>query len=277
MKTKALLISLSVLLLIPNFIKKDINGESTYNKVERFDPHLGNINSIDKLEKYVDAEAAIKHININSEKYAALLAYIISCRFYHGFSHFSLSENWMASLGEKVFGYGLASKVDPDDIMEHPYAACSQQAIVMMAVLKRKNIDYRKVGFPHHYALEAKIDNNWYYFDPNMEPDITLSERLHENWNGSNDKLKKYYTKHGNVNWEFGNHEEAQFGVTNEVPAKHVSIFQHITGLICKVIWCVPLCFAFAKKRRRTMYAVKPINHFPQRHNLKPLRPIFSA
>lgn len=277
MKTKVLLISLSALLLIPNFIRKDINGESKYNNIERFDPRLGNINSINKLEKYVDAEASVKHINTYSEKYAALLAYIISCRFYHGFSHFTLSENWMAAVGEKAFGYGLASKVDPDDIMEHSYAACSQQAIVMMEVLKRKHIDYRRVGFPHHYALEARIDNNWYYFDPNMEPDITLSERLHENWNGSNDNLKKYYTKHGNVNWEFGIHEEAQFGVTNEVPARHARLFQSITGVLCKVVWCIPLCFAFARKRRPNMYAVKPINHFPRRHNLNPLRPIFSA
>src|SRR6188768_3574523 len=129
MKTKVLLISLSALMLIPNFINKDINGEAKYNNIERFDPHLGNINSINKLEKYVDSEASVKHINIYSEKYAALLAYIISSRFYHGFSHFTLSENWIAATGEKIFGYGLASKVDPEEIMEHPYAACSQQAI----------------------------------------------------------------------------------------------------------------------------------------------------
>jgi hypothetical protein len=278
MKAKTTLIAFAVLLLAPNFIDIDINGKPVHNKVERFDPRLANINSMDKLEKYVDAEAALKHITPGTEKYAALLAWVISCRFYHGYSHYSLSENWIAAVAEKTIGYGLASKVDPEEIMEHPYAACSQQAIVMMAILKKKNIDYRKVGFPHHYALEAKIDNHWYYFDPNMEPDITLGERLHENWNGSNDNLKKYYTKHGNVNWEFGNNQEAVVGVTNESPAKHAGIFQTTTKILCKILWIVPLYFAFARKRRKvTLYAVKPINHFPRNRTITPLRPIFSA
>jgi hypothetical protein len=144
----------------------------------------------------------------------------------------------------------------------------------MMEILRRKNITYRKVGFPHHYALEAKINKKWYYFDPNMEPDISLEERLHESWNGSNDKLKKYYTAHGNVTWEFGTHEEAQFGVANEVPGQTAKMFQSTTSFLGKVLWCIPMFFAFAKRRRPRMYAVKPINHFPRNHNL---RPIFSA
>lgn len=274
MKTKILLISLSVLLIIPNFIRMDINERPVYNKVERYDPRLSCINSIDKLDKYVEAEAGLKQIPIYSEKYTALLAYIISSRFYHGFSHYTLSENWIAAVGEKVFGNGLASKVDPERIMENSYAACSQQAIVMMEILRRKNITYRKVGFPHHYALEVKISDKWYYFDPNMEPAISLEERLHESWNGSNDKLKKYYTKHGNVTWEFGSHEEAQFGVTNEIPGGKAKIFQSTTGILSKIVWCIPMIVFFAKRRRPKMYAVKPINHFPRNQNL---RPIFSA
>lgn len=275
MKTRILLISLSVLLIIPNFINKDINGVSAYNNTERFDPRLCSINSVDKLDKYVDAEASTKFISIYSEKYTALLAYIISCRFYHGFSHYSLSDNWIAAVSEKIFGYGLASKVDPEQIMQYKYAACSQQAIVMMAILRKKNISYRKVGFPHHYALEAKINNKWYFFDPNMEPAISLGERLHENWNGSNDNLKKYYTKHGNVNWEFGIHEEAQYGILNEVPGQHAKIFQSVTGFFSKILWCFPIIFVFVKKRRRSiMYAVRPINQFPPEQNLTPVFPL---
>ena len=134
MKTRILLISLSVLLLLPNFIRKDINGVPVYNKIERYNPRLGNITSVDQLEAYVDDQAAQKQISIYSEKYTALLAYIISCRFYHGFSHWKLSENWIAAVGEKITGIGLSCKVQPDEIMKHPDAACSQQALVMMEV-----------------------------------------------------------------------------------------------------------------------------------------------
>lgn len=263
MKTRVLLISLSVLLLLPNFIRKDINGVPEYNKIERYNPRLGNITSVEELEAYVDNQAAQQQISIYSEKYTALLAYIISCRFYHGFSHFSLNENWVAALGQKLFGYGLASKVKPEDIMQHPYAACSQQAIVMMEVLRRKNISYRKVSFPHHYALEVKISDHWYFFDPNMEPNISLTERAHENWNGDNDKLKKYYSaKHGNVNWEFGNKAKATFGIINEKPARNAQLFQSATAFIGKILWCVPLVFVFARKRRKSLYVVKSIKHY---------------
>lgn len=275
MKTNIILIALSALLVIPNFISWDINGKSKYNHIERFDSRLSDIKSIADLERFVDDSAASQHINIYSEKYTALLAYVISCRFYHGFSHFQLNENWIAAVGEKCLGYGLASKVEPEDIMQADNAACSQQAIVMMAVLRQKNISYRKVGFPHHYALEARIRNNWYYFDPNMEPDISLSERLHENWKGDNDNLKKYYSaKHGNVSWQLGDGAKAQFGTANEVPAQNADMFQHCTAFLSKILWCFPLFFAFARRRRPVMYAVKPINHSPRNQNLTP---IFSA
>ena len=74
MKTKILLLSLSLLLLIPNFIKKDINGVAVYNKQERFNPALTSIQSIDHLEQFVDDSAASQMISIYSEKYTALLA-----------------------------------------------------------------------------------------------------------------------------------------------------------------------------------------------------------
>lgn len=273
-KSNTILISIAIFLLLLNFIDVDINREARYNQVERFDPKLSSITSLDQLEQFVDDSAASQQINIYSHKYTALLAYVISCRFYHGFSHFTLAENWVASVGEKFIGHGLASKVEPEDILQHEYAACSQQAIVMMAILRRKNISYRKIGFPHHYALEAKINKNWYYFDPNMEPSISLAERLHENWNGNNDKLKKYYTKHGNVNWEFGNGVQAEYGIENEIPARNARVFQLITAFFSRIAWCIPLLLMFVKKRRPVMYAIKPINHFPQATGMQPM---FSA
>ena len=261
-------------MLVPNFISSDIIGRPAYNKVERFNPELGSITTIDELEAYVDDSAASQMISTYSDRYTALLAYIISCRFYHGFSHFELSENWVAAVAEKCVGFGLASKVRPEDILEHPYAACSQQAIVMMEILRRKNIDYRKIGFPHHFALEARINKGWYFFDPDMEPNIPIKERLHENWKGNNDNLKRYYGKHGNVNQEFGNGVKAEIGAVNEIPAKNATIFQGITKVLSKILWCVPLMFVFVRQKRPFMYVVRPINHSPRPSNL---RPIFSA
>ena len=224
------------------------------------------------MEKYVDEAAALKNIDINSAEYNVLLAYIISCRFYHGFSHWKLNENWIAALGEKVTGIGLSCKVQPNEIMQNPYAACSQQALVMMEILKRKKTDYRKVGFPHHYALEVKNNGRWYYFDPNMEPYMNLSQRLHEDWKESNDSLKKYYdvTKHTSLSYQFGNAQKAEFGPVNEVPAQRLWLFQSVTGVLSKTLWCFPLLFLFVRSRRAKMRAAKTDNKSEYPANLTP-------
>ncbi|MFN8250087.1 MAG: hypothetical protein U0T68_14130 [Ferruginibacter sp.] len=276
MNLKPLLIISAIVLAIPNFIPRDINEQLPYNQAERYHPVLAEINSIDKLEKYVDDEAAIKKIDIHTPQYPLLLAYFISCRFYHGFSHWKLSENWIAAVGEKVTGIGLSCKVKPDDIMKHPDAACSQQALVMMEILKRKKIDYRKVGFPHHYALEVKVQDRWYYFDPNMEPKMNLTQRIHENWNGDNDLLKQYYdsAKHHNLSYQFGDKQKAAFGTINEIPAQRLKLFQDTTSILSKIAWCFPLILLFATKRSRQ---TKAIASSRKPFFFKGIKPVFSA
>ena len=129
-----------------NFINVDILEKLPYDNKEQFNPGLYYLNSIDKLENYIDSTIKADSIPENSIDYVVKITSAIRYRFYHGFSHFTLKENWIAAISEKIFGYGLASKVKPDDIMKHEYAACSQQAMVMMEILKHKNISYRSVG-----------------------------------------------------------------------------------------------------------------------------------
>ena len=256
---KSLLVISAILFAVPNFINKDINEQFHYNNTERYFPELGSINSIDKLEQYIDAAAKAKNIDVRSAEYDVLVSYIISCRFYHGFSHWKLNENWIAAIGERVTGIGLSCKVQPEKIMQHSYAACSQQALVMMEILKRKKTDYRKVGFPHHYALEVKNNGNWYYFDPNMEPYMNLSQRRHENWKQSNDSLKKYYdsTKHTSLSYQFGSGKMAEFGPVNENPAQRLRLFQKTTGVLSKILWLFPLLLLFVMNRNGKMRSVK--------------------
>ncbi|MEO6488808.1 MAG: hypothetical protein ABIO04_02615 [Ferruginibacter sp.] len=260
---KPLLIALTVLLALPNFIDKDINEQLPFNHTERFHPTLTAINSIDKLESYVDMVAATRNFDVKGEGYPLLLSYIISCRFYHGFSHWKLNENWIAAAGERITGIGLSCKVQPNEILKNPYAACSQQALVMMEILKRKKIDYRKVGFPHHYAIEVKVKDEWYYYDPNMEPTMNLKQRMHESWNQNNDSLKKYYDplKHDNLSYQFGNGEVPIFGPVNETPAKNLRLFQTATSLMSKFLWCIPLLLLLVISSRTRMRAVKPLGN----------------
>ena len=247
-----LLIALSVVLLSFNFIDTDINEVPPYDQKEQFDPRLSNINSIDKLENYIDSSLKKDSIQPNTIDYVITISAAIRLRFYHGFSHFTLKENWIAAVSEKFFGYGLASKVKPADIMHHEYAACSQQAIVMMEILRRKKISYRSVGFPHHFALEALINGQWYYFDPNMEPHILKEQRLESYWGAKADNLKQYYdtNRFKDLDWKFGKNLEVTHSAVNQKFGNHVMIFHSVTAVLSKIMWCFPLLLIFYKRRK---------------------------
>lgn len=248
-----LLILLSLALLVPNFIDMDINEILPYDQKEQFDPGLSYIHSIDKLEKHIDSVIATEQLSKDMVEYTTVIAKAIRNRFYHGFSHFTLKENWIAAIGEKLIGYGLASKVKPGDIMNHPYAACSQQAMVMMEVLRRKELPYRSVGFPHHFALEVLINGKWYYFDTNMEPNISNEQRLESFWNDHTDSLKQFYdtTRFRDLDWKFGKGLKITHGSVNQRFARNARLFQDVTGVASKLLWLFPLMIVLYRRRKK--------------------------
>jgi hypothetical protein len=116
----------------------------------------------------------------NSLQYYNYVAEIIRKRFYHGYSYYNMSDNPIVFLAGK-FSANLSAIVIPDDIMKHPMAACSQQAIVLMEVFKRTGVGFRKITFNHHFTVEANIENKWRYFDADIEPRLQDErESLHE-------------------------------------------------------------------------------------------------
>lgn len=246
---RLLLILFSAGLLAVNFFKVDINSTMYYDGREKYDPSLAYINSIPLLTNHIDSLAAIAHVQPNSYEYVHIVVSVIKYRFYHGFSHFTLQENWIAALGGKYVEEGLACKVQPDDILQHGNAACSQQSIVMMAVLRAKNISYRKIGFPHHYALEVCINNKWSFFDANMEPTMTEQQRLASHWQYKNDSLKQYYdgNRFTDLDYKFGVGLMAEKGAINDVPAFNARLFQGVTNWTSKLLFILPLLLLYYK------------------------------
>jgi hypothetical protein len=275
---KPLLIALSAILVLPNFVDMDIQADkAAYNGKEKFSPQLSFINSVDKLEKFVDAAARDKKIPVGSVAYLELLENTVSHRFYHGFSHKTLRQDWITAVSDRIAGTDYSCLVLPEEILQHPEAACSQQAIVMMEVLKRKNINYREIGFPHHFAMEASVNGGWYYLDANMEPDIRGTQRLHQDWHGHADSLKKYYNAsiHPNLDAGFGTGLMAEVNKTNEEQAPNLKKLQTGTGILSRICWMFPLVLlAFARKRSFRMYAIKPLGKYVR---MQPMRPVFNA
>lgn len=250
---RILLTILSAALLVPNFLNRDINHNMLYDGREQYNPQLARLNSVGKVEAYTDSLAQLKQIPTRSFEYLQLLESVIKDRFYQGFSHFTLSENWIAAIGGSMIDEGLACKVNPSEILQHGNAACSQQSLVMMAVLRRKNIDYRKIGFPHHYALEARCGIDWFFLDADMEPVLTCTERNARYWQYHNDELKRFYDENRftDLDYKLGVGLTAERGILNEVPARKVAAFHLFTAFLSKVLWLVPLVLMVRVPQKR--------------------------
>ncbi|RPD44842.1 hypothetical protein DNI29_19225 [Hymenobacter sediminis] len=145
---------------------------------ESYDPALARLSSLEKLLTYTDSLQR-KQPNVS---YPVLLSWTIRRKFYHGFSYYDTHNNPLASLIARTLGSDLHAIVLPDDILQHPNAGCSQQAIVFMAALRQRGFTVRNVGFYEpiqggHYALEVLYNGSWHYFDTDFEPSFELLNR----------------------------------------------------------------------------------------------------
>lgn len=250
---KVTLLALSVLFLLPNFFNVHLEEKPQYDHKELFSPELAYINSTEVLTRVADSIAEKQHIQQGTLQYAKTVSHLIRERFYHGFSQYPLNQNWIAAASQQLFGYGLNCIVLPNDILKYSYGGCSQQSIILREVMKTKNIPYRFVGFPHHYATELLFDKKWYFFDPNMEPRLLSdSDRLESSWNCCAENLKKFYdtSRFHDLDWKFGKNFMVTFGKVNSPAAPNAAIFQTTTKYLSKTLWLFPLLIVFYKKRK---------------------------
>jgi hypothetical protein len=218
---------------------------------EHFDSQLVlKILSIDDLLQYTDSVAKVKKADISQLAYANVLADIVRNGFYHGYSYYSLNENWVAVICGSLIWSHLSSIVLPDDILKYPNAACSQQSIVMMECFKRKGISFRKVGYEHHYALEGFINGKWYYFDPDLEP--TFDEVKRSSVDSIFKKQEEYIIykdrlDSAKLQWGLAN---KTIGPANAASAPNASLFHHVTKALSKTLWLLPLVLIYYFRKR---------------------------
>ena len=205
-----------------------------------------------------DADGQFPVAKQTSLAYFNYVAEIIRKRFYHGYSYYNLSDNPIAFIGGKFTKGHLAAIVLPNDIMKHPMAACSQQAIVLMDIFRKKGVAYRKVEFRHHYTVEAMIEGDWRYFDTDLEPNLgskreSLTSLLRSG------KFDSAYSKTGfslaQIHQTLAN---PRFGKPNEQPAARASFFHKFTSVvISKYFLLVALLFMMATtiKIKRTTWS----------------------
>jgi hypothetical protein len=245
---------------------------------DEFDPSFAYLNTMEKLETYVDMLYKQGNYDPNDPSiYPELAESVVRKRFYHGVSEYGAGRNYVAGVIAKCTKYNLDAIVVPDDILKYPYALCSQQSLVMMELLKKKGYEYRKVGFyskelgSGHYAFEVKYNNNWHFFDPNMEPDAQLLNKnnrpgiaelvadknllfsSYHYW--SRDRIAKLFPTYF-------------YGKANAPIAPNATIFQRITYVLSYSLWLFFVAAyiwvgkLFPSRKRRYVYQPSPTWYF---------------
>lgn len=222
---------------------------------ETFDRSLGRLNTIARLQDYIDSCAAAGQVRPGSKEEVLLINGILERKFYHGYSHYSAQDNFWAYLAGKYVWDHLSAIVLPEDLVKHPMAACSQQALVMMQLLQERGYQVRKLILQRHYLLEVFYDQGWHMFDPNKEPS---SQGLpHDSLDAYliNGKLSQAYSRTlspEQVKTMFG---RRAIGKVNAVEARNARVFHCITKSLSQPMGGVLvgsiLGFFFILKKRK--------------------------
>lgn len=230
-------------------------SETAY-KDEDFDISLMRINSMDALQKYCDS---LHKAAMGQRSYPGIVSEVLRNRFYHGYSYYDTGNNPMAIFTAPLIKDGITAIVVPDDILKFPNAACSQQSIVGMELLKRKGFPVRKVAMfddvqqVGHFSYEAFYNGDWHYFDSNIEPDVTVLRKFDR---PSVAFLKKHpeivaaaYSKRDTALFQrlIAN---ATVGQINEFPATKAYVYQKVTMILSYFGWAVIWMIIIIRNRR---------------------------
>ena len=252
------------------FLRKLNYPAPVYNGKEYFDPSLQRINSVKKLVTYCDS---IYNVSTDQQKlgynigYTRVVREVVRNRFYHGYSTYSIGNNYLALFGDLAYrpsvnyGAGLSAIVIPDEIMKYPFAACSQQCIILMEALEEKGFSVRPIGFKGnartggHFCLEVYYENSWHFFDPDLEPDYAV-------FASHNYPDTKFLATHTDVMLEaYAKHPPEKmltlfnnpiYGATNKFPAVKARIFHYVTFFLSYTLW-IFFGLAFILIRRKNL------------------------
>jgi len=262
----ALLFLLSILPFL-NFTSSSVSTKPVIKK-ELFYPELQKFNSVEKVIKHIDSIYLQSHLaTFDTAEYVKIASRFTKERFYHGLSHYNLSDNWIAALSGKLCWFHLSAIVNPNDILKHAEGLCSQQTIVFMEVLKQKDIKVRSVGLgykegPGHFLSEVHYNGNWHLHDVTMEPNWEKLDHHHgslEFYLQNKDSLYLAYdTKYDRALFN-KLLEKVVYGKPNEFPAKNMLLFHKITfALTCVIpfiLLSLLLLAIFGKKQKSQQFS----------------------
>ncbi len=262
-----LLFLLSIWSFFSSEIPDQSLGEGTNTKVldyagplfgEIYDPLIGSIKSLQELKSMI--HQAIEDNDLSGIEIPIYIDDLLRKKFLHGSSSIPLRGNWFLKFIDKTFPTKeITFSLSPNDIAKSNRAICSQQAVLFQELVQEFGFEYESVGFNipllepvrgdadnefNHYASAVKVENDWYYFDSNLEPeyDRYSSDIYNEILAGESARLSKLYPKYKWVEIKEGMIYNSN---RNVFPAKNGLLIQQISKLISYYGWLVFLVISY--------------------------------
>ena len=252
------LIFLSTKIYFINYCSKNItNISESINlndvKGEKFSDNLIHINNLDMFKDIIEEEISKKkHTKI---EIAFVIDKYIRNKFIHGKTpgKIKLCENWFLYVILPYFPNDLKFAVNPKDIIKNSNAFCNQQSIIFQNILNDYKIEYGSVRFftppKGHFAVAAKIKDEWYFFDSNEEANYNIDNpaKLDDVMNGKNNIFKKLYGDKWFVDTLESGAKNSLIKLTdiNSFPAKKALFFQNFTKFISNWFWIFTMTLGF--------------------------------
>ena len=246
-----------------NFLNYELYSQhnSTYlspaPKNEIYNPNLSFLNSMSRLEKYFLHEIGKKELTQTEAIYFA--DQLLRERFYHRDIIISVSDNWFLHafnfLSKNRHNTLYTSSLNLNYILESEHALCNQQALIFQELMNVIGIEYQSVLFSiprnptpfGHFASAARVDENWFFIDTNLEPSYQTEDHsiLPRLLNGDVELFNSLYPEYTLDSMPIGAISTSSL---NKNPAWLGALFQTITSSISNYLWLILFfCYLFFK------------------------------
>ncbi len=241
--------SLVVSLSVSDTIKKP--GD---NIGEEYSPTIASINSLREFEDNIRTE--IQQRELSGIDIPILIDDYVRRKYFFEYSFIPWYDNWILAFVDVLFPEKyIMGRMKPDELIRFDYGICNQQAIVFQKIVNDFGFEYGSVRFSTvggggHFASAVLVNGEWYYFDPNLEPeyDRTNPEIFSKLILRDKETLRDLYGDTGLIS-----SDTIELGDINTFPARKGVFVQNLAFILSWYGWAfffIPSAIALLHRRR---------------------------
>ena len=242
-------------LVLSNSDSKDIlpvPGSSN----EIYDEDFETINNLEDLRSLIKSE--IDNRSYEGIDIPIFIDDIVRRKYFHQTAYLAANTNWVLRIFDLLFpSKEFLTAMDPKHLIKKNHGICNQQAIMFQELIKDYEFQFASIGFDikipdqgnfGHFVSAVKIQEDWFYFDSNLEPkynrrDPSIFTRVLE---ADKDILKQLYP---NYDFSLVTKDMIIFRDLNTFPAKRGVMFQKITQFFSNFSWIFLILIALILRK----------------------------